>query len=202
MKIISFEDGQMGEVWETWRKSGIGASDIGSVMGSNPYMDELKLWRHKNSFIDEPTLSYPMKHGMLNEDKVRNWVNKSMGLNLKSVCIEHDDYNFFKASLDGYDKAKSIIYEIKCPLSKETLNNVREEGIVPEHWAHQVQWQMFVSGLSKAFLVVYDSRKNRYTRVKVEPNEELQKEMEKKAKLFWENVCLGIQPKQDTSVPF
>lgn len=195
MKVISFADGQSSPDWLNWRKTGIGASDIGVIMGSNTYKTCLKLWNEKSGFVDGDPVNAAMAHGIKNEPIARKWVNKDQGLNLIPVCLEDMKNSYFKASLDGYDAKKRVLCEIKCPVSIHTLDKALRSGVIPAYWQHQVQWQMMICNPVRAFVAVWDHRTESCTYVECFAEPVLQEKMRKKADDFWRSVQIGIVPK-------
>lgn len=195
MKTISFEDGQSGKEWLEWRKNGVGASDIGIVMGSNTFKTPLQLWEEKCGFKSEDYINAAMAHGIKNEGRARDWLNKNQQLNLEPRCIEDIEKSYFKASLDGYDAEKKVLAEIKCPVSDKVLDKARENSSVPLYWQHQIQWQIMLSEPIRAFVALWDYRYDSCITIEAFAQPTLQKEMREKATEFWRQVQMGVPPK-------
>ncbi len=194
MKIITFSDGQGSKEWLEWRRNGIGASDISILQGSNKFKTLLELWDEKCGFKAPDPPNFAMEHGIRNEEKARKWINENHNLNLEPLCIENIESSYFKASLDGYDSEKKVICEIKCPVSEEILNKVREHRNIPLYWEHQVQWQIFLANPMRSFIGVWDPREEKCITIEVFSKPSLQTEMKEKAEEFWRTVKLGIPP--------
>lgn len=191
MKII--EHTQNSPEWLKWRSEGLGASDIPVIMGSNPYKTKLELWEEKCGFREPPTLNHAMMHGMVNEPIAREWLNNNLNLDLQNICIE-GTVNYFKASLDGWDFNKKILYEIKCPVSAKTIEKARIEGETNPYWIDQVQWQMMLSCAKKAYIAIWDSVVEDCILIEVKKDVDLQNEMKYEAKKFWESIVAGKSP--------
>lgn len=195
MKIVNFADGQRSLEWGKWRLSGIGASEISILMGSNKFKTPLQLWDEKCGYRSSDFMNAAMAHGIKNEDVALRWINENHQLNLEPLCIEDIEYSHFKASLDGYDLEKKVLCEIKCPVSDDILNKAREYQEIPLYWQHQLQWQIMLCKPIRAFIAIWDYRYNSCVTVEAFAQPTLQKEMIEKAKNFWRSVQIGIPPK-------
>jgi len=195
MKIISFMEGQSGKDWLEWRRNGVGASDIGILMGSNMYKTMLTLWDEKCGFKGEDSITFPMAHGIKNESKAREWLNKNHDLNLEPLCVEDMKNSYFKASLDGYDSEKKVLAEIKCPVSENILDKAKENRNIPLYWLHQIQWQIMLCNPVRSFIAIWDYRNEECITVEAFAHPTLQQEMKEKAEEFWRRVQMGLPPK-------
>lgn len=193
MKIIKLEQGK--NSWLNWRKEGIGASEISILMGSNPYKTPLKLWNVKCGYEGEDFINAAMKHGMDNEEAVRQKMNKLYGIDLQPLCIEDEDFPFMKASLDGYDMKEQVLGEIKCPISELILNAAKQDKIIPGYWLDQVQWQIMLCKPKRAFIVLWDHRTDEDIIIDVLPLPERIEKMKKIAHDFWDKVRRGEPPR-------
>ena len=52
------------------RRQGIGGSDVGAIMGANPYCSIVKLYKEKKGEIPPPTLNHAMEWGNILEDVI------------------------------------------------------------------------------------------------------------------------------------
>ena len=197
MKIISFTDGQSGEEWHTWRKNGIGASDISVLTRSNPYRTPLQLWEIKCGYRKEDEINAAMAHGIQNEDVARQWLNQQLQLNLKPVCIEDDKKSHYRASLDGYDFDQQVLVEIKCPISESVLDKARTTQSIPAYWLDQVQWQIMLSNPQRAMIALWDYRHQSCICLDMFGNSTSFEDMRTKADSFWHNVQIGKAPEPD-----
>ena len=192
MKIIEFEQGS--KEWHDWRASGVGASDISIIMGSNPYKTPLQLWEVKCGFRKDDPINPAMRHGIENEDMVRQRINKLLSLNLQPLCVECELFPFMKASLDGYDFKHEVVCEIKCPTSEKILNNARDNQSIPEYWFDQMQWQISIAYPKRAFIVLWDYRTDELIMIEQFRIQDRIEKMEEEAKLFWAHLQSGITP--------
>lgn len=193
MKIIKLD--QNSPAWLAWRQEGIGASDISIIVGSNPYKTALQLWEEKCGFgSSDSSVTDAMLFGIKNEGKARDWINKNYKYFFEPCCIEDKETNYFRASLDGFDKKQNVILEIKCPSSERIIKEVKEEKTFPQYWIDQVQWQFIVSKATSAYLGVWDWKENGCIISEIHPDVERQAKLVKEAKKFWDMVKNGIAP--------
>lgn len=195
MKIVNFTDGQGSEEWLTWRRGGLGASDISIITGSNPYSTPLQLWEKKCGYREEETMSAAMRHGVENEARARQWCNENWQLNLKPLCIEECDNPYFRASLDGYDFDQETLVEIKCPVSESVLDKARVMQFIPDYWFDQLQWQIMLCAPKRAILALWDYRVKGCISLEMFAMPKRIKEMREKAQEFWRSVQMGRPPK-------
>lgn len=194
MKIISFSAGQQGEEWLSWRKNGVGASDISVIMGSNPYKTPLQLWETKCGYRSEDRMNPAMEHGIKTENIARQWLNENLQLHLKAVCVEDGDKSWFRASLDGFDFEQETLLEIKCPVSEKVLDKAGVHQAIPAYWYDQVQWQIMLSQPKKAIIALWDYRHSHCICLDMFGDPDRIQEMRKKGGAFWHNVQIGNAP--------
>jgi len=195
--MINFSEGQGSNSWNLWRKRGIGASDISVIMRSNPYQTPLSLWETKCGFRPHEPINHAMQHGINHENIAREWVNSHLDINLKPLCIEDDDFSYFRASLDGWDFNHHILCEIKCPLSEKTLDMAIQSKSIPDYWFDQMQWQIMLSGPKKAYLAMWDYRTNACILIDVFACPPRIKKMREEAEKFWNGVVIGKAPEAE-----
>lgn len=192
MKIVNFIQGT--EEWKAWRFNGITASDISVIMGSNSYKSIHDLWVEKVSQLDVTKVNVAMQHGNREEPFARSWIEAIKNINLLPHCVVNDTNEVYRCSLDGYDALNNEIYEIKCPYSKNKVNNARLFDDIDLAWIHQVQWQLFVTGCLNAFIAVWDSGLQSCHFIAIKADPLLHKEMKVKADEFWIKVLTLEEP--------
>lgn len=192
MKIVEFNQGS--PEWLTWRREGLGASEISVLTGSNIYSTPLKLWEKKCGFREEDPINPAMAFGIANEDTARQWMNRHYNLNLKPICIEDSSKSHYKASLDGYDSATQTLVEIKCPSSQSILGKARANNAVPDYWYDQMQWQIMLCQPKRAILALWDPDNQGCITVEMFGNSETILMMREEADKFWNQVKTGREP--------
>lgn len=103
--------------WHKWRSEGVGASDVPTILGLNPY-------KTRKQFLNEwMGLAHPstvatnrdILRGLRLESVAREMLSVELSLPFQPQCGEWLEDNFLRASLDGYVEDSEIICEIKAP---------------------------------------------------------------------------------------
>lgn len=151
MKLIAIE--QNTPEWLEMRRTKIGASDCAIIMRESPYKTPIKLWEEKVQGKSSGYHSAAMQRGHDLEPVARALAEKLHNTCYRPVCVQHPEHEWMIASLDGYDPIHENIIEIKIP-NQETFAKI-SYGEIPVHYEWQMQHQMAVTGLKKAFLFAY-----------------------------------------------
>ena len=109
------------EKWLDLRRKFGMASECAAAMDCSPWMPKspLQLWEVKNGITTIP-VTPAMRHGTENESNARSALEMKMLCNFDPVVVTCDiDGVPMGASLDGYNKKKGIIAEIKVPVKGE-----------------------------------------------------------------------------------
>ncbi len=199
MKIVDFTQGNASPEWLEWRKDGIGASEISILLGSNPYKTPMWLWEQKCGFGEEETVNAAMQHGIRNEPVARDWLNEQLGLDLKPICIEDHLVSYRRASLDGYDSETKTICEIKCPVNERVIEDARTMQRIPDHWFHQMQWQIMLAQPERAIFAIWDYRNKVCIKVEMFGETKLHEKMKIASEEFWHRVRIGKAPELQDS---
>jgi putative phage-type endonuclease len=183
--------------WISWRSQGIGGSDIGSVVGINPYKDMLTLWREKTGLDKPADLSENTRvaRGHLLENEARLIAQVELDFIFTPETYQHDEHPQLRSSLDGISEDEKTIIEIKCP-SKATHNEAKDGEIKPYYLA-QCHYNMFVSGADVCFYVSYnpkDTDKDTFVYKRIERNPGYMEYLKTYALIFWEYVEKKVEP--------
>jgi putative phage-type endonuclease len=138
--------------WHIFRREKIGASDAPVIMCENPWRTPLQLFEEKVGFrnIQE---NEAMKRGKELEPIARQKFIEYTGIEVEDKVLIHPEHSWMIASLDGIDKSQKHIVEIKCPGQK--THEEAKSGIIPKIYRAQLQHQMEVAQLDKAFYFSY-----------------------------------------------
>lgn len=175
--------------WYTWRQGGLGASDAPIIMGVSPFQSRFELWLAKTGKGSKPDF-HPnaikaMVRGTLLEPVARTCYEKKVGVSFESdVNVIHPQYDFIRASLDGYNAAHNRIVEIKCP-GKVDLEEARK-GRVPKKYLPQVQLQLALTGAVACDYFTFDGEDG--SAVEVLPDIEYQAKLIAEMVIFWDMV--------------
>lgn len=144
---------QGSQEWLDFRSFKIGASDIPVIVGVSPYKTPLQLYREKVEFFDLKT-NPSMEFGKRNEENIRNSLNEMLKTNFIPSVYQLEEFPWAICSLDG--EYEDTFLEIKCANADD--HKLAIDGKVPAHYMPQLQWQFFVSGLSKGIYCSYHNK--------------------------------------------
>jgi putative phage-type endonuclease len=197
MRRIHLEQG--GEEWQTWRSKGIGASDAPIILGLNPWrtrdqllaskVEEVKRrprQRRKNAQPDNGA----MERGRNLEPVARSLFTSLTGIDLVPLCVISDEYEWLKASLDGWNDPLGLLVELKAVNIDD--HETALAGKVPEKYFPQVQHQLIATspeGKSAQYVSYSINRrlkpKDRLVIVTVQSDPEFQAKLLEAEGLFW-----------------
>lgn len=142
------------EEWLEWRRTHVTASQIATILGYPKQKQTVyEMWQRQLGFLGEIKDNPAMKRGRELEDYVRGKVNEELGTNFVKEVVQHPELEWAGASLDGIDREKGLILEVKCPSLDDHI--IAEQAEVPKYYYCQMQWQMFCSGIKKGVYASY-----------------------------------------------
>lgn len=185
------------EDWLESRTAGIGASDIATIVGLNPYETPYSLWRRKLGLDPAKEETLPMKLGHLMEDTVATLYADETGATIDSdsvgdFIVYDDEAQHLRVSPDRYatrvDGTREVV-EIK------TTQMAIDPDNLPEWWFCQLQMNMGVTGIHEGTLAWLSSgRTFGYQHIKLVP--EFYDFLRESAERFWrENIQGRQEPK-------
>lgn len=137
--------------WLEVRKSGIGSSEVGTILGLNPFQSRYQLWRQKMG-LDAPTEeNFAMRAGHYLEDAVSLFWQDATGKKvIKSSAgdwiIRDKERPFMQVSPDRTYWLSENKKDGKGILECKTTQKTIDADDIPEHWFCQVQYQLGVAG--------------------------------------------------------
>lgn len=183
--------------WFAWRRGDdlgdgprITASEIGIILGISPYKTAHRLWLEKTGQADPPPPNWGQQRGIDLEDTARLAYVRKTGNLVEPVCVQHDLFPEFAASLDGLTVFGDVVLEIKVPGAEDHGKAVI--GVLPDHYFPQVQWQLFCSGAQKAHY--WSFREGRGVLVEVAPVPEYWEQTLVPAARAFRLCCLERKP--------
>lgn len=189
--LVSLE--QNSPEWMVWRKDGIGGSDAPVVEGLSPYRTKRQLFFEKSGksvLEDDESKKFIFDKGHKVEGMVRKEFEALVGAEMSPVCMEHSEFKYLRASLDGLDSKYGVL-EAKL-VGKEDLQAARE-GNIPVHHYSQMQHQFAVSGADIGQWFGHDGKKAGVL-LEVRPNQEYIKRLLDKEHQFWSDLKAGKTP--------
>lgn len=193
------------EEWLKERKTYIGGSDLGSILGINNFRTELDVYFEKTAEgIVTDTAGEAAYWGTVLEDVVAQEYAKRTGFKIEKPTglIRHSEYPFIACNLDYWaidNEGNSHILECK------TANQMKvtcwgEEGTnqIPESYLYQVAYYAAITGANRVDIAVLiggqDFRIYRYDK-----DEVMESKLIRVSKKFWNNhVLAGVPPKPRT----
>ena len=186
--------------WHKLREKRIGGSDIGAILGVNPYKSIIDV------YIDKTEGS------TFKGNEATHWGHMLEGSVIKEFASKHSELivyeapysivdNFFIANLDGVLKDKGTgdygVLEIKTT----SLWNKKdwEDDVIPQYYYAQVQHYLMLTGYKFAYIAVLIGGQQ-YKEFKIERSEEDINLIRNKATEFYqENLLKKISPIPDGS---
>ena len=145
--------------WLTARQDGIGASEVATILGLNPWETPYQLWRRKKGLDTAKEETFAMKAGHYLEDAVAQFWHDETGNEIIKASVKDfmfvneakpymrvsPDRTYWLADMPKNDDNKGIL---EC---KTTQMRIDEDDL-PKHWFCQVQYQLGVAELTQGSL--------------------------------------------------
>ena len=184
------------EEWLLMRKTYLGGSDLGAVIGVNKYKTALDVYLEKTSEHYPETSNDGTYWGNVLEDVVAQEYSKRVNLpvEVETKLLRHKEHEFLAANIDRWVGNKEYVLECKTAgfmMSKEW----GEEGSdsIPESYLVQSAWYAAICDVPKVDIAVLiggqDFRIYTYQR-----NKEFEDKLIKIACNFWHNHVLKRIP--------
>lgn len=183
--------------WLEYRKTGIGSSEVATIVGLNPWETPYQLWRRKTGQDAAKTENFAMKAGHYLEDAVSQFWQDETGREVikRSAgdwLIRDNEKTYLQVSpdrtywLDGEkhnDQNKGIL---ECKTTQMTIDS--ED--IPKHWFCQVQYQLGVAGLTNGSLAwLCSGREFGYKDIAFVPD--FYGWLEEEVSKFWQDNIIG-----------
>lgn len=195
-KIIGDVRKMSHEQWLQLRKKSIGGSDISAAIGLNRWKSPFQLWAEKTGRVDNAVKKNDyMYWGNVMEPILRQEFQKRTGYEVSesNYIFSSAENSFLTANLDGYVHLENGEYAVLEIKTAGSYADADWNNGVPIEYFCQVQHYMYVTGLSKAFVVVLIGGNN-FKYVEVERDEDTIATMVKLASSFWQYVAEDIPP--------
>lgn len=199
--IMVETEGLSQEEWLSWRKKGIGGSDVSAILGINKWTSAIELWLDKTNQTNKPVeINEAMQWGTILEPIIRDHFAAVTGKTVMEVkaMLQHPEHPYMLADVDGIttdDNGDPAILEIKT--ASEYKRDEWLEG-VPTYYETQVQHYLCVTGVNKAYVAVLIGG-NTFRIFEVDADPEIQQMLIAVEKDFWNKVQNMIRPAIDGS---
>ncbi len=198
MEAISTKEMERIE-WIQLRKSGLGGSDAGTVLGFNRYKTPFQLYLEKTGQYEEVVDNEAVYFGNELEDFVAREFAKRTGKKVRRMnrFLRHKQHPFMTANLDRVVVGEKAVLE--CKTASEYMREAWEGDDIPATYLCQVHHYLAVTGFEKAYIAVLIGG-NKFVWKEVERDEEFIEILIEREKDFWENhVLADVAPPIDGS---
>ena len=141
------------------RESGIGSSEVGTILGLNPYETPYQLWRRKVGIDPPKEQNFAMKAGHYLENAVSLFYRDETGKEIIKASagdwiIKSNERPWMQVSPDrtfwipGMPKRKENKGILECKTTQMEVNG----DDVPQYWFAQLQYQLGVAEYSQGAL--------------------------------------------------
>lgn len=182
------------------RRSGIGGSDIGAILGVNPYKTPVQLWLEKTDQVEPEDISdkQPVRWGNILEGPVADEYARVTGRKLRKInkTLIHKTHKWWLAHIDRDIVGEPGGLEIKTTGAFANLEAWGEPGTdqVPMSYLLQCAWYMAVVDAAWWDLAVLRGGQE-FAIYTIHRDHELEAMLEAKAAEFWNRVKTGVPPK-------
>ncbi len=190
--------------WLQNRRSGIGGSDAGAIMGVNPYMSALDLYNDKLGITPPKDLSdnQAVHFGNVLEDVVAQEYTRRTGIKVRrrNAQFAHAKYPWMLANIDRDVVGEPMLLECKTAGAYFKKDEWGPSGTdqVPMHYYIQCAHYMCVMGYERADLAVLIGGRD-FRIYHIEKDKELEEMLIEKEANFWNNhVLKQIPPEPET----
>lgn len=140
--------------WHAWREGKITASNVATLMCLNPNKSPLMLYTQMIEGKEE-TVNEAMARGSRLEPHARAWAEDYFTCSFPEVCMEHDEFPWFTASLDGWNKDGRVVKAIECKAPGEKNHQQARLGVVPSFWYPQCQAVIEIAKINEMAFISY-----------------------------------------------
>jgi putative phage-type endonuclease len=152
--------------WHEQRRQGIGASEVAVACGFGRYRTRYDLWREKTGATAPWAGNEATLWGQRNEPHILgDWADRNEARIIETQQqFRHQRWPHLWATVDGIATTidgEDVVVEAKCTTSRNAQLGDGGDDAPPE-WLAQVQVQMLLSGLERAYIAaLIDGNKSR-----------------------------------------
>ena len=182
--------------WHAMRRTGIGGSDIGTIMGLNPWESAFSLWAKRTGQIaDPPVDNWSVKFGHAFEEPIlRMWQTENPDWEVfRTGTWRHPNFDYLVANPDALarhrDTGEWIVVEVKT--SRSFWDDV------PPAYRAQVMHYMDVMGVDRSVIVAVAGWQWEERWIERDDFEvDVQRTV---ARQFWDHLVQVVKPEWDGS---
>lgn len=161
--------------WLSWRRKGVGGSDVAAALGLSPYKTARELYFDKigvEPVVEGPDKSITFEIGHLLEDVVAQIFAKKTGFSVfrDQHMFQHPLYPFLLADVDRFihlpDGSTALL---ECKTAHYDTQFMWANGAVPRHYELQVRHYMSVMNIDVAYIAcLFSNSENDFVWQKIE----------------------------------
>lgn len=145
--------------WLRLRSKGIGSSEVGTILGVNPWETPLQLWRRKMGIDPPKEENFAMKAGHYLEDAVSKFFADETNAHI--IQASKGDWLMVDKERDYLRVSPDRTYWLPDATRNETNKGILEckttrmdvdKDYLPQYWYCQLQYQLSVSGYNHGAL--------------------------------------------------
>lgn len=202
--------------WFEARRRSLGASEVAAALGFSTFQSSWSLWAIKTGRIseDEREETPAMRWGKVLEPAILDEFEAETGLHAayRDRSWRHPDVEWATASPDALAYEVALAEElprdefealgiVEAKTDFGPWHNPREEepsgAHIPEQYALQAHWQMWVCGLDRAWIPLFASGRRQFHIYELERDERLIEVVVDAATQFWGYVERDEEPPVD-----
>jgi len=185
------------EHWLCLRMHDITSTDCAVLFGLSPYKTIFELWHEKKSKVSVDFIeNNRMRWGSRLESVIAEGITSDKNWTVTPMKDYYrDEVNKLGSSFDYKIENENAILEIKN-VDSLVYKNKWTEFEAPPHIELQLQHQMLVSGLNKAYICAFVGG-NSFHVIERESNKDIHKAIIEKATAFWKSIDNNQEPKID-----
>lgn len=143
--------------WLARRRRGITATDVATILGMSDWSTPVDVWLSKRDG-DQKTANYAMQRGNALEPLlIDEWHRRNPDARplVTPALVAHPDTRWAMASLDHAARIgdEQVICEVKTAGWRQREDWWDDERLIPDAYAVQVLWQLYVTGLDRAEVI-------------------------------------------------
>jgi putative phage-type endonuclease len=150
------------EAWHEWRGRGLGASDVGAVLGISPFASAFTVYAEKAEGVSVFTENEATDFGKRAEKMLAEWFHDRTGLHVvgEQTWCSHREHAWCRATVDGFvaESEDSALADALGVWEAKTTG-ASSWAEMPPHIQAQVQWQLFVTGMEHAWVSTLHGRR-------------------------------------------
>lgn len=199
MAVQVYGEPLSGDPFHDRRRTGVGGSDTGPILGISPWSSRLGVWEDKRGLRAPTVATERMLWGKRLEDAVLRGYGEDHGIEVaRGRFRRHPTYPFVIGNPDGYSGSGTSTRLVEVKVTDHTDDRWGEPGSadVPLHYGSQVQHYLLLTGLPVADLtaLVRGSELRTYT---IEADPSFHEALLGDEADFWKLVREGTPPEPD-----